>query len=169
LTRGRIISALAAISVASLFLLCGPAEAAKHRSHHSHHHQYAAHAIKRHATEARVATGGFNFFSPLPTESTAHATRHSRDSRPSRWCGWEMRQLVSVDPGPAFNLAINWRNWGRPAFGPAPGVIGVAAHHVIKVIAVTGPGKVLAISGNDGHAVRTRERSTRGIIAWRQE
>jgi hypothetical protein len=33
---------------------------------------------------------------------------------------------------------------------------------------VLGPGRVLAISGNDGHAVRTRPRSTKGVIAWRQ-
>jgi hypothetical protein len=78
-----------------------------------------------------------------------------------------MRQLEHV-ADTAFNLARNWAHWGRPASGPAPGVIGVMPHHVFKVIKVTGPGRVLAISGNDGHAVRTRERSTRQVIAWRQ-
>jgi hypothetical protein len=29
-------------------------------------------------------------------------------ARPSAWCGWEMRHLVSQDPGPAYNLAANW-------------------------------------------------------------
>jgi len=89
------------------------------------------------------------------------------DGRPSAWCGWEMRQLVGGNPGPEYNLARNWAHWGRPANGPAPGVIGVMPHHVFKVVEVLGHGTVLAISGNDGHAVRVRPRSTSGVIAWR--
>jgi hypothetical protein len=96
------------------------------------------------------------------------ASAQAFDARPHAWCGWEMRQLVGRDPGRAFNLARNWTHWGRPASGPAPGVIGVMPHHVFKVIAVLGRGQVLAISGNDGHAVRTRPRSIAGVIAWRQ-
>jgi hypothetical protein len=102
---------------------------------------------------------------------TPAAAKHRQgydDGRPSAWCGWEMRRLVGEDPGPAFNLARAWARWGHPAPGPAPGVIGVMPHHVFKVIDVLGPGRVLAISGNDGHAVRTRPRSTKGVIAWRQ-
>jgi hypothetical protein len=79
-----------------------------------------------------------------------------------------MRRLVGGDPGPEYNLARNWAHWGRPAGGPAPGVVGVMAHHVFKVIQVLGNGTVLAISGNDGHAVRVRPRSTAGVIAWRE-
>lgn len=94
-------------------------------------------------------------------------SRHVADGRPSAWCGWEMRRLVDGDPGPEYNLARNWAHWGRPAGGPAPGVVGVMAHHVFKVIQVLGNGSVLAISGNDGHAVRVRPRSTAGVIAWR--
>jgi hypothetical protein len=78
-----------------------------------------------------------------------------------------MRQLVGSDPGPEYNLARNWAHWGHAASGPAPGVVGVMAHHVFKVISVVGPGQVLAISGNDSHAVRTRVRSISGVIAWR--
>lgn len=93
--------------------------------------------------------------------------RHYADGRPRAWCGYWMRHNVSSDPGVAFNLARNWLRWGHPVSGPAPGVIGVMPHHVFKVIEVVGPGRVLAISGNDGHAVRTRVRSTRGVIGWR--
>jgi hypothetical protein len=89
------------------------------------------------------------------------------DARPRAWCGWFMRQQVGRDPGPAFNLARNWARWGHSANGPAPGVIGVLPHHVFKVVQVLGHGLVLAISGNDGHAVRIRPRSTAGVIAWR--
>ena len=101
----------------------------------------------------------------------AHQDRSSRrvaDGRPAAWCGWEMRQLVGGNPGPEYNLARNWAHWGRPANGPAPGVVGVMAHHVFKVVQVLGHGTVLAISGNDGHAVRVRPRSTAGVIAWRE-
>ena len=69
---------------------------------------------------------------------------------------------------PALNLARNWARVGSAAHGPAPGVIGVMRHHVFKVISVPGPGKVLAVSGNDSHAVHTRVRSTAGVIAWRR-
>jgi hypothetical protein len=35
------------------------------------------------------------------------------------------------------------------------------------VVEVIGPDQVLAISGNDHNAVRTRIRSTTGVIGWR--
>lgn len=95
------------------------------------------------------------------------ASRRFSDGRPAAWCGWEMRHLVGSDPGPEYNLARNWAHWGHAVSGPAPGVIGVMAHHVFKVVSVLGNGAVLAISGNDSHAVRTRPRSTAGVIAWR--
>ena len=98
-----------------------------------------------------------------------NSSHTAADGRPSAWCGWEMRRLVGGNPGPEFNLARNWAHWGRPASGPAPGVIGVMAHHVFKVVQVLGGGTVLAISGNDDHAVRVRPRSTAGVIAWRTD
>ena len=92
------------------------------------------------------------------------------NARPRAWCGFYGRfNFTSHDPGRAFNLARNWAHFGRAAGGPAPGVIGVERHHVFKVISVVGPGQVLAISGNDGNAVRTRIRPTRKVIAWRIE
>ena len=116
----------------------------------------------------------------MPAASYNNATfdyrpRHGRtyagaDYRPHAWCGYFARfNFVSRDPGRAFNLARNWARFGRAASGPAPGVIGVQRHHVFKVISVISPGVVMAISGNDGNAVRTRPRSTRGVIAWRIE
>jgi hypothetical protein len=103
---------------------------------------------------------------PLGTEAFARHHRY-HDGYGMPWCGLWMRSQVGRDPGPSYNLARNWAHWGRPAWGPAPGVIGVLPHHVFKVIAVLGRGEVLAISGNDGHRVRTRPRSTAGVIAWR--
>jgi hypothetical protein len=97
-----------------------------------------------------------------------HLHRDQHVGRPAAWCGWEMRQLVGGNPGPEYNLARNWAHWGHAASGPAPGVVGVMPHHVFKVIQVLGNGSVLAISGNDSHAVRVRPRSTAGVIAWRE-
>jgi hypothetical protein len=85
--------------------------------------------------------------------------------RPAAWCGWQMRQLVSGDPGPEFNLARNWARWGRP--GPAGvGAIVVWSHHVGKIVGKEG-GMWVVESGNDDHATRTRPRSLSGAIAIR--
>jgi hypothetical protein len=85
--------------------------------------------------------------------------------RPAAWCGWEMRQLVSGDPGPAFNLARNWAHWGQA--GPAGiGAVVVWSHHVGKIVGQE-DGKWIIESGNDGHQVRTRPLSIGGAIAIR--
>lgn len=130
------------ILMAAEYIVRGAEAAPAHRHHH-------------HAGFVAVLGGGLAYMVGL-------------DARPARWCGWEMRRLVGHDPGPAYNLARNWAHWGHAASGPAPGVIGVMPHHVFRVVAVLGHGRVLAISGNDGHAVRTRVRSTARVIAWRQ-
>jgi hypothetical protein len=85
--------------------------------------------------------------------------------RPAAWCGWEMRQLVGSDPGPAFNLARNWASWGRP--GPAGvGAVVVWSHHVGKIVGREN-GVWVIQSGNDGQAVRSRPMSIAGAIAIR--
>jgi hypothetical protein len=85
--------------------------------------------------------------------------------RPAAWCGWEMRQLVGSDPGPAFNLARNWAHWGQS--GPAGvGAVVVWSHHVGKIVGQQS-GMWIVQSGNDDHAVRIRTRSIAGAIAIR--
>jgi hypothetical protein len=83
------------------------------------------------------------------------------------WCGLFMEQHTGIRGPGNLARAIEWRHVGRPAAGPAPGVIGVMPHHVFMVLAVLPRGMVLAISGNDGNAVRTGPRSTAGVVAWR--
>jgi hypothetical protein len=78
-----------------------------------------------------------------------------------------MRQHLRGHHGPEFNVARAWLNVGRPLDGPRPGAIGVKAHHVFQVIRVVDQGHVLAISGNDHNAVRTRIRPTSDVIGWR--
>jgi hypothetical protein len=85
--------------------------------------------------------------------------------RPAAWCGWEMRQLVSGDPGPAFNLARNWAHWGQ-AGSAGVGAVVVWSHHVGKIVGQE-DGAWIIESGNDGNRVRTRPRSIAGAIAIR--
>ena len=88
--------------------------------------------------------------------------------RPQAWCGWQMRQEVWQDPGPAFNRAIEWKRYGSAAIGPDIGVIVVWPHHVGKIIGRDGQGNWIIRSGNDGHEVRERARSLRGVVAYRR-
>lgn len=99
----------------------------------------------------------------------AHARSHPHHGAHGLpWCGMWMEQHTGIHGPGNLAMAREWARVGHPAAGPAPGVIGVMPHHVFQVISVMGNGKVLAISGNDGGAVRTRPRSTSGVIAWRQ-
>jgi hypothetical protein len=82
------------------------------------------------------------------------------------WCGCWLRLHLGIGDA-RLNLARAWAEIGSPAPGPAPGVIAVWRHHVGKITATLGNGRIRLLSGNDGHAVRERERSTRGIIAYR--
>jgi hypothetical protein len=78
-------------------------------------------------------------------------------------CGWWMRQNLGGHFGPEYNVARNWLNVGRPLPGLRPGA-GIKEHHVFQVVQVIGPDQVR--SGNDHNAVRTRIRSTAGVIGW---
>jgi hypothetical protein len=114
------------------------------------------------------ASWGISCRSPKPEgiEGT-EATAAGSGDRPAEWCGWWMRQHLGGHFGSEYNAARNWLNVGRPLPGPRPGAIGVKEHHVFQVVEVIGPDQVLAISGNDHNAVRTRIRSTAGVIGWR--
>ena len=106
----------------------------------------------------------------LASPSQAKHHHHSRqaryhDGRPSAWCGWWMRQALGVADR-AYNLAANWAHWGRAA-SPSVGVVVVWRHHVGRIVGGS-PGHWVVESGNDGHAVRRRERSVAGAIAFRQ-
>jgi hypothetical protein len=96
-----------------------------------------------------------------------HSGRHAHYAgRPGAWCGWYMRSQVGSDPGPSYNLARSWANFGSNAGGPQVGAIVVWRHHVGKIVGQEN-GQWIVQSGNDGHAVRTRPRSLAGAIAFR--
>lgn len=81
--------------------------------------------------------------------------------RPRQWCGWWMR--TQRGGGPEFNVAWNWRHYGRPTT-PQVGAVVVWRHHVGEIVGRASNGMWLVRSGNDGGAVRTRARSVAGAI-----
>ena len=94
----------------------------------------------------------------------------SEASARSSWCGQFARHnLVNSDPGTKYNLACNWKNWGRPT-SPQVGamVIWCSRHHrhVGKIVGPCNGNMCLVKSGNDAGAVRTRMRSVAGAEFW---
>ncbi len=87
---------------------------------------------------------------------------------PHAWCGCYLAQAYGYTGAMARKLwlARNWLMFPRASM--APGNVAVFSRgrggHVGRIEAVK-DGQVLLHSGNDGRAVRTRWRSTRGLIA----
>jgi hypothetical protein len=166
------------------------AQSAQAREHYRHHRYHAAHFARHYSSPGRGDPrrgdeaaqnmfadhgqrdfsqnySGQNYSNQVYPERSAYGGQIGAriGGRPSAWCGWEMRQLVSGDPGPAFNLARNWTHWGQS--GPAGvGAVVVWSHHVGKIVGQE-DGEWVIESGNDGNRVRTRPRSIAGAIAIR--
>jgi hypothetical protein len=81
--------------------------------------------------------------------------------RPRAWCGWWMR--TQLGGGPEYNLAANWRNYGRSS-GPQVGAVVVWPHHVGIITGRSADGRWIVKSGNDGNAVRERAQSVAGAV-----
>jgi hypothetical protein len=81
--------------------------------------------------------------------------------RPRAWCGWWMR--TQLGGGPEYNLAANWRHYGRPS-GPQVGAVVVWPHHVGMITGRSSNGMWIVKSGNDGNAVRERPMSVAGAV-----
>ena len=81
--------------------------------------------------------------------------------RPRAWCGWWMR--TQLGGGPEFNLAANWRRYGR-ASGPQIGAVVVWPHHVGIITGRASNGRWIVKSGNDGGRVRERAQSVAGAV-----
>ena len=175
------------VAVAATFVFAHSAEA---REHYRHHRYHAAHFARHYSSPGRYAHARQDMFAENARSdfgqnysSKNYSSQNYSDQnypersayggqigghvggRPAAWCGWEMRQLVSGDPGPAFNLARNWAHWGQS--GPAGvGAVVVWPHHVGKIVGLE-DGKWIIESGNDGNRVRTRPLSIAGAIAIR--
>jgi hypothetical protein len=116
--------------------------------------------------------------SPAFARPHRHGHHHKRSSAPAasgqpracrgiQWCGCWLRLHLGIDDA-RLNLARAWAKIGSAAEGPAPGVIAVWPHHVGLITEHLGGGMIRLLSGNDGHAVRERARSVRGVIAYRK-
>ncbi len=98
---------------------------------------------------------------PITKVSAAPMARHAVGPRPKAWCGWWMR--TQLGGGPEFNLAWNWRKYGRPTH-PQVGAVVVWRHHVGIITGRAPNGQWIVKSGNDGGKVRERARSVAGAI-----
>ena len=65
--------------------------------------------------------------------------------------------------GPEYNLAANWRRYGRSS-GPQVGAVVVWPHHVGIITGRASNGQWVVKSGNDGNRVRERARSVAGAV-----
>jgi uncharacterized protein (TIGR02594 family) len=94
------------------------------------------------------------------------------EARPSMWCGWWLAHHLGYNDS-KLHYVLNWlddKRFTRVA-GPAVGQIAVFRRgkrggHIGIVKGVPGPGKIILLSGNDGNAVRQRERLTAEVIAY---
>jgi hypothetical protein len=111
-----------------------------------------------------------------PAHARPHHHRHhvagAVSGRPAAcagipWCGCWLRLHFGIADA-RLNLARAWASIGEAVKVPAAGVIAVWPHHVGLITENRGGGMIRLLSGNDGHAVRERVRSTRGIIAYRK-
>lgn len=144
-------------ALVALLLLASPASAHQRQHHHAHRIHWTA---PRQPEWPHSTT-----FGPRWTDSTEHITVGG--SRPRAWCGWFMRQLRGISDT-SYNLARNWIHYGHSTFAH-PGAIAVWSHHVGEVADGSCPaGAIMLHSGNDGHAVRTRCVSLRGVLAFRE-
>lgn len=150
-----------AVAVAATLSLGHSAQAHVHHRRFVHRHETRRFAFNRHRLVRR------RFAHRHEADDRPRQTwRGGYGRRPGAWCGWEMRHLVSRDPGPAYNLARNWAHWGY-AGRASVGAIVVWPHHVGKIVGREGDRWVIK-SGNDGHRLRTRPRSIGGAIAIRR-
>ncbi|WP_197077515.1 hypothetical protein [Hyphomicrobium sp. 99] len=91
----------------------------------------------------------------------ASAGGASLGGKPRAWCGWWMR--TQLGGGPEYNLAANWKHYGRPS-GPQVGAVVVWPHHVGMITGRSSNGQWIVKSGNDGNAVRERPMSVAGAV-----
>ena len=151
------------VAAAAMMIFVQSADAREH--HHGHRYHHSPVASRGTFAETRSMPSGLFAFAAANLASGTTVYRGRDQARPAAWCGWQMRHLVGVDPGPSFNLACNWARWGRP--GPVGiGAVVVWPHHVGRIVGQQN-GEWIIESGNDGHALRTRARSIAGAIAIR--
>jgi uncharacterized protein (TIGR02594 family) len=90
---------------------------------------------------------------------------------PKLYCGCWLAKHFGIDDKSLWR-AREWLKRGRALSSPQVGAIAVYARgkggHVGLVTQVLASNRIVLLSGNDGGAVRERERSTAGVIGYRQ-
>jgi hypothetical protein len=168
------------VMAASLAVVFALASAPAYAKHH-HHSKRATSALSvaggcstdnsgRIACYNAAPASGAEGLKGLVPNSPSRGVRQaslgaSGDPRPKAWCGWWLRHYLGVADR-AYNRASQWIHYGTNAHGPGSGVIVVWWHHV-GIITGGSMDHWVVKSGNDGHAVQERERSLRGVIAYR--
>jgi hypothetical protein len=172
---------LGLVALLCVVFVSAPAQAIHHhRVAHQHHYHARAHKNLHPnymttswgnpfgSFETNMRSIGPAISKPIHRGFTQFAERVSHPGY--AWCGWWMQQhtgITSKSTGHNLNMAIEWRHVGSAASGPCVGCIMVEPHHVSKITQVLGNGTVMAISGNDGHQVRERIRTTHRAVAFR--
>jgi hypothetical protein len=93
---------------------------------------------------------------------------HGAGRRPARWCGWYMRRFLHFGNS-SYNMARQWRHYGRPSHGPRIGAVIVWRHHV-GIIVDRSRGRWVIHQGNYRHRIATVAASNRWVrraIAFR--
>ncbi|ADJ25091.1 hypothetical protein Hden_3298 [Hyphomicrobium denitrificans ATCC 51888] len=130
-------------------------------------HRYASHSYR--GSYGRRVINQNSRYAHRQGVSRRYAQRHTGrryasagvGGRPRAWCGWWMR--TQLGGGPEYNLAANWRRYGRSS-GPQVGAVVVWPHHVGIITGRASNGQWIVKSGNDGNAVRERARSVAGAV-----
>ena len=139
------------------------------RSARTRHGRWAGRSVRR--LPAAESTGSFDGgFSSSSIVSLARQFNGTNPTGRSRqWCA-EFANMVlqrSGHHGSGSALARSFASYGRPAPGPAPGVIAVFPHHVGFVVGSEGPGRIRVVSGNHGRRVGEGVYPTARVIAYR--
>jgi uncharacterized protein (TIGR02594 family) len=103
----------------------------------------------------------------LPVAERYRGTNPTGQSR--AWCAVFANMVLKRTGyhGTGSAAAVSFARYGRPAAGPAPGVIAVWPHHVGFVVGSSGPGRIRVVSGNHNHRVEESTYSTRSVMAFR--
>jgi hypothetical protein len=137
----------------------------RYSNHRSSNRQYArrgyAHRQYSHRTYAYRHGAQRQYAQRRYGRRTYASAGRSVGGRPRAWCGWWMR--TQLGGGPEYNLAANWRHYGRPS-GPRVGAVVVWPHHVGIITGRAGNGQWVVKSGNDGNRVRERPQSIAGAV-----
>jgi uncharacterized protein (TIGR02594 family) len=147
-----------------------------HQVHFSNRPEQSADSLSDNRADARLmldgphtsgirSEGGVS--GVLPVAERYRGTNPTGSSRP--WCAIFANMILARTGyrGTGSAAARSFAQYGRPASGPAPGVIAVWPHHVGFVVGLAGPGRIRVVSGNHHHRVDESTYSTRGVMAFR--